>query len=1303
MSTHEQSSSSAEPPCKYTAVDKEENVRLIPWTPFFLRRSTIKIFLCSFLSVLAALIALYVYTERDGHSIGITTEERYYYLWTYGPTAVFTIITAGWTQVEYRAAQLMPWILMRQGPASPSESIFLDYISPWNIISLYQSLKKKHFLVSLCISGSLLLHGVTVFSTGLFELQSVPISHQTSLSVPNKFSDANFNSTEGRETTYAACSAFTDYNMTSPIGLQGPFVYTPFYPASSFADGNTTIPADRHYQADIDSIEPFLECHETTASWDTDSITRYTGYYEWTDDDSKGHSGFTSKTVEANTTVLSSPDGCRWKMGADKVNTTLLYYPDKTTIEVRALGCQGQDPLEKNMTNPGNSFSDWRIWAYVVDSTGAERSGDTVLRSVWPTPPYRGIICKPRFKAYRGPVDIWRQTGDMATSAEIRRKDLKTSQALAGFPAGKLLLGAYNSLSDSLKAPNTGYNFINYNNTSPEIFWNDMSLLRNATKDDMSCLMRQTLLNDLMEPELQNVEGVTRYVEQRLFVRVLSFGLMTGLLVCLIVVSIVLLCFFVPVTVCPYDTGSVVGMTSVFAQSPEFMSLFQNTDMKTESQMAETALAQSRYLSLETDGKFSIISQDGQESDRASGGNAKSSPEWWHPLASTWGIRISVITIPILVIVALEVVQHISTSSRGIAFIGDRSSFIHYVWVYIPALIMFAIRCLFTCVEFGVRVMQPYSALRGKSAPPETTIYENQLRKIAIYGLAETLQKQQWALAAATTSLFLAAMTPVVVSGLYTVDTSWPTSHIKLIQTNRWNIGDPALAQSGKALKWWNYASDLKDENLPGLILQLNLSYPQWTYNNLAFPGFNVTEADEIPEKGYIDVQIPALRSPLVCKEAPVSCTSNSKNLTPGYLTITCGTGDPCHGDGIEVTGNTNDTKSYFHYSDSPEIGSNGYKTLPSNCSTHHFLYGKWGKDFDSTEYHWYNCNATIEEVTVQTRLQIPSFSIDADVEPDVVPNSIENPFATHSWSFPDLNSLDTFFYEPEPTSDDTNALQSAMTLGIDGVPAEELLNPDVFSKRLETIWGIVTAQLLESNGLEDFQDSLNTSWLVHPATSNAPIFDGTFHDGRTYLVQSKISTRILDGLLAAMIICALVASFSMRTKRILPKSPCSVASVASFVAGSKFLNIMRDVAPGERNLSQKRFSMGWWKVEPGTVQMTSESIILPTDGKAPAAGEKAQPNSQSNELVRNHSTQSGSSSPSLVRSQDEEFTEIRVGSPAEGEERANHRAQSARSHSSVSSLSGTDDREAEIERTEVLTRFGIDIDGYRPLLDDVE
>lgn len=56
-------------------------------------------------------------------------------------------------QVEYRAAQVMPWVLMLRGPTPASQSIFLDYLSKWNVISLYDSLKHKHFLVSLCVAG----------------------------------------------------------------------------------------------------------------------------------------------------------------------------------------------------------------------------------------------------------------------------------------------------------------------------------------------------------------------------------------------------------------------------------------------------------------------------------------------------------------------------------------------------------------------------------------------------------------------------------------------------------------------------------------------------------------------------------------------------------------------------------------------------------------------------------------------------------------------------------------------------------------------------------------------------------------------------------------------------------------------------------------------------------------------------------------------------------------------------------------------------------------------------------------------
>lgn len=39
--------------------------------------------------------------------------------------------------------------------------------------------------------------------------------------------------------------------------------------------------------------------------------------------------------------------------------------------------------------------------------------------------------------------------------------------------------------------------------------------------------------------------------------------------------------------------------------------------------------------------------------------------------------------------------------------IDGQSLYVHYLWVYLPASMMFAIRCLFTSIEFGTRILQP--------------------------------------------------------------------------------------------------------------------------------------------------------------------------------------------------------------------------------------------------------------------------------------------------------------------------------------------------------------------------------------------------------------------------------------------------------------------------------------------------------------------------------------------------------------------------------------------------------------------
>lgn len=529
------------------------------------------------------------------------------------------------------------------------------------------------------------------------------------------------------------------------------------------------------------------------------------------------------------------------------------------------------------------------------------------------------------------------------------------------------------------------------------------------------------------------------------------------------------------------------------------------------------------------------------------------------------------IILPIVVIIALEVVYYISTSSHGITLVDDKSPFIHYIWVYIPALIMFTIRCLFTSVEFGTRIVQPYSLLREGSAAPETTILENQLRKIALYGLFDTLRKRQLALAAATSSLFLAAINPIVVSGLYTAKASWPKSPMNITQTTRWNLGDPT--QSGD---FWKYIKsvDFNTDKITGLIIHLNLSDSQWTYNNLAFPQFILTDTINPPDTGYIDTRIPVLCSQLICTEGQIGC----KNSDTEVPYIQCGFDDPC------------------------------YSATP------------WGTYVSSDEK-------------------------------------------------PKLGHLSS------------DVFVDALTKGIHGVPAEELMDPITLSARINTVWGIIMAQMFNFNGRESFHDPLNTTWFVHPITSHAPVYEGVFHDGRKYFMQSEISTRILDGLLGGMVVCALVALCTMRTKGVLPKSPCSIASVASFVVGSKFLGALRgaewcnDAELRERGLFERLFSMGWWKVE--------------------------------REVTSIQSIQLASSASSLSGTRDKDTQEEGNGFSAGDGEVAS--SQSIHSGLNASSLSGVENEEAQegskttMESGDAPIRFEIDIAGHRPLLGDVE
>jgi hypothetical protein len=100
--------------------------------------------------------------------------------------------------------------------------------------------------------------------------------------------------------------------------------------------------------------------------------------------------------------------------------------------------------------------------------------------------------------------------------------------------------------------------------------------------------------------------------------------------------------------------------------------------------------------------------------------------------------------------------------------------------------------------------------------------------------------------------------------------------------------------------------------------------------------------------------------------------------------------------------------------------------------------------------------------------------------------------------------------------------------------------------------------------------------------TTNTTIAATTTDYATFRLRQNLISTRILQGLLIAMTICALISLFTINPKKVLPKNPCSIAAQASLVAGSL---MMDQLQPEAQWMIEKefialfegnRYSMGW-------------------------------------------------------------------------------------------------------------------------------
>ncbi|GFN19432.1 hypothetical protein AtubIFM55763_005820 [Aspergillus tubingensis] len=1124
------------------------------WSPVILRSVSLAVFVVLFICFIIVIEVLYsVSTRKEGLS---TSEERYHYLWTYGPTAVLTIVAGFWGQVEYRTKQLMPWKLMSHEPEHATRSLLLDYVSDWNVVILFRALKQSSWAVVLAVLGTLLIKLITVVSTGLFMLQNVYLKDvPTTLTTQASFNGAGYNGSKVDGTAAMVVAGAWWLNLSYPLGSTDKYAFQPF------TTSGKKLGADAVISGTVDMFSADLQCDvATVANWTSGCSTQMCEY------------------DELNMT-LSTPSCSKYPFTSFEKSSSSVggYYAD-----VFSATCTDTDSAD--------SLNQRRL----IFAAAHWSENSTQIQA---------LVCSPTYTISQGSVTLL--YGNQSVTRIQSYNNDTSNRTITGFEGMELGTGLISSLSlaentlDTLNYVDTSthalttyqYNLSDPNSTYPSAFYLvanltsphtmkdllDASILEKVSRPTFSAMAAQIARQYLLSSADENLAGTYSAHTQRVVVRELSVRIMEATLGVLIILTAALW-IWRPVRCTSRDPGTIAGLASIMGRSPKVSERL--TGCK-NAQDLTTNLSDGRFFTrvTDSDGWRTFGIEEDQKATEATRPGASSGPlTWWRPISvNVWWWLISIV-LPLLIIAGLEASYQVSARQDGLGTVTS-GGYIHYVWAYLPALIFLIVRIFFDCIHFSAMVFQPYLELRQGGVTAPGSLMENHLSKLTLFSFFTAIKRKQWAVCATGFTVLLAPALTVAVSGLYSTQDIVYTRPASIARIDTFNTTisplsstttDPGLGLTG------------------ALVVGANLSYPAWTYDELVLP--TLSEASLTDKEGVVqtnsssfnstsdspillNVTLPALRANLTCDALPQDIVYYIRPAEDSFsmFDLRMQLDKKCQGvdtstDFTIKTDYPNATRTTFgafkYLEDAIDFG---------DCPA---LMGFYGViDGNSTaQIRGFTCNPQIDEVDATTSLSLPGLEIQSATADD----STSRVFSTNISTTLEFES---FLSQPVNKQDQAfDAFFSAMLNDQKSLSLSDITDPSHYSTVInatEHLYRTLMAQSMNGNARI-------------PSSDNRTTFPGTIVDpNRTRLTQSAISTRILEAFLAAMVVSTLVASYFMQTKEVLPFNPCSIAGAGALIAGSDVLK--SDALPAgsewcnDRDMLRRGyfsglvFGLGWW------------------------------------------------------------------------------------------------------------------------------
>ncbi|KAK3324388.1 hypothetical protein B0T19DRAFT_443804 [Cercophora scortea] len=1159
---------------KHLDLAEEKKTNLIelelPWRPFYLRRRILASFSAVFTAIAVSLGALYDQSHRNSGLC--TTDQAGHYLSRYALTTLLVIATSIWNRTDYQARSTAPWIRLSKGPADAEKTLLLDYVTMSYPQAVVRAVKNKDFVVACTAAVALLLRLMVVISTGFITLTLVVMPSTTvPVMIETVFGMNGTDLANAGALAFFTMAGLQENKIPFPDGVSTRYAYQRF--SADVPQGSTVKPT-------VDGFSAGLDCE--VAQLTLGGIQYIQGLTQF---------NTTFFTAECNITMPVSSE--RFYTAVASGGNDTFYF---SRLGTGSCGNTTRADDQRIVVVFGEEKLD--SLSLPTDSSGGNATLNGGIRQSMQ------LLCKPIYTISR--VDVTKKDDILVSVDPSPEQPNGTLSTMQAWDLAEAFSASYDTELAKLYANTTPwfYQPQDVNVDAAMYLALELQLKRAGSPPPLASLLDPVNLEGLANDYFQQYAALlaskallrtntgspsTTATASTTSERLVVNPLVTKLVTILLGISVVLIVtagLQVPKKgFLPRNPGTIMDTAALLANSRNILQALRGAggaDMATvRSRLAGfeyyTGVEAYERSASKGSGYFKILGghspQDGMP-DYVEETDKFPHPSWLHPLQ-----RVVAFLLVIGLIVGLDLSLQAAKDNGGLGDVGD-DTYYHILWTVIPALVFSLLTMYFVAAAFTVRTLAPYAALR-RGASFEESISLDLADRSTPMVLYQAARFRNLAVGGASLAALLAPLFIIFSASLFKAVTIPVTASCQLLTRDFFsqNLGlpDPTSCmdcQNGTVLS--------------SLILDGNISYPSFTYEDMVFPSLtleNVPDDVDVPPELMVSATIPIARASMACRtflqsDITTNLTSSTdSDLISSLRVILLGEagGEDGPNDGSTITISTSPksgtTGNLPALDPDAFFGTGAHRPISLGNGTARVSHWVWvwgqlqnaGTNQASVKsISALACNETMEQVNVATSFKFmgPGITIDPANPPMPDESTVfTTPIAIDgTLNYSSLIALSTpHLLDPFFTLLTTSRFATPLTdLGTTTPATLESVTAAITTQHKLIRAQVVSARnrrLTSKNPIPATTAAGNATTLAFPA---ALTITDLASGAQRRVIQDTTSTRVLQALLAAVLVAG-AASWLAHAKpnTILPRSPTSIASVAALVADGNLFGLL--------------------------------------------------------------------------------------------------------------------------------------------------